>query len=224
MATQPSRDIPQMPAGSIGEMAPAVQTGQPLDNRNLTRSFQDIVTLSVAHTAGNEQLGNAHQRYVEVVAQHIPGIAATPLGILTAIQNLQNSMNNRFNAVDGRLNVIDGRLNGLDVRFENMRSRMRNNNAWMNARSVSQVLWRIRKEKAGFGSHLSGAHAHLVLPDEAPAVGASIHDEPLTTEAVDVLNHSTIELLSRLLNDDFGILAGDNLNTRRTKYIEFTSY
>ena len=88
----------------------------------------------------------------------------------------------------------------------------------------ASALVALRKETPGLGPQLPGPGHIGVLPAVVPVVGAvpgAIF--PARLDLLMSLGHQQIRTLSIWYNDDFGIIAGDNISQRRTKLLKWST-
>ena len=88
----------------------------------------------------------------------------------------------------------------------------------------ASALVALRKETPGLGPQLPGPGHLGVQPAAVPVVGAvpgAIF--PARLDLLMSLGHQQIRTLSIWYNDDFGIIAGDNISQRRTKLLKWST-
>ena len=140
-------------------------------------------------------------------------------GRLDAFNGRLDEVNGRLDAFNGRLDEVNGRLDALDAKFSNDRARFRHRK--LRSSGVADfALYPLRKEVAGVGPSLPG---HLVPDPGNGNVGEMIPINffPPNLSHVYELTHDQLSTLSRWLNEDFGIIEGDLIATRRHKFVKY---
>jgi hypothetical protein len=101
----------------------------------------------------------------------------------------------------------------------NIRMSKRNEHAFSGTAHAPQPLYPLLKTNVGVGPGLpNGPPAPPPGFVAAVAIGASPGNFPATTQALDNLTPAQLNGLAIMYNDDFGVLAGDNVTVTRNKF------
>jgi hypothetical protein len=113
----------------------------------------------------------------------------------------------------------------MNAVLQNLVFRSRNRYAfkYFSSHGRNEPLAALCKERAGAGVALPGVRAHRIMTiplGVGDAVGAPF---PATIRDFKALTPRQLSSLAIMLNEDFGITAGDSLRTRRAKFQHFIS-
>ena len=221
--TPPLAQLPNFPR------APGVVQGAPRLSSNLVDALDETegrkkLRKAYPELVTNEELNQSMIRQAALV-EEFGGTGVAPAWATQLVQNVaqlvagQDAFNGRLDAFNGRLDAFNGRLDALDAKFSNDRARFRHRK--LRSSGVADfALYPLRKEVAGVGPSLPG---HLVPDPGNGNVGEMIPINffPPNLSHVYELTHDQLSTLSRWLNEDFGIIEGDLIATRRHKFVKY---
>ncbi|ESK83661.1 kid repeat protein [Moniliophthora roreri MCA 2997] len=227
----PSYDIQNLP-----EITRSAAQGAPLDPNAITEAKFAAESLKHRHKIGDPnvpaQMVESAENRVTILQQVHGSLEYGGGNIMATLARLEGRLNNidtKFDNIEGKLNNIDTKLDNVDAKFDNIDAKF----------DIINVKFdNIRKRQINARDHVLGFYSHMmgktipgsghVLADNARQCAGNPHAalnpapnvgdvHPLNPRNVGSLTHVDIINLIIFYNEDFGIVPGDDLESRREK-------